>query len=60
MGQFVKERFLARDNQEHYANEFERIFGRKCDCYKYEDTACDICQKITGKEKDKDDNAAQD
>jgi hypothetical protein len=23
----------------------------KCDCWKYKNQVCDICQKITGKEK---------
>jgi uncharacterized protein YydD (DUF2326 family) len=29
MAREFKERFLGRDNQEHYGNEIERIFGKK-------------------------------
>lgn len=29
MSQFFKERFIGRDNQDVYASEYERIFGKK-------------------------------
>ena len=28
------------------------VTGRKCDCYLHENQVCDICQGVTGKEKD--------
>jgi len=27
--------------------------GPKCDCWKYERQVCDVCQRVTGREKDK-------
>jgi len=40
------------DDAFHLHRDCMHCVGLKCDCYKYENQVCDICQKITGNEKD--------